>query len=278
MSTLFIVATPIGNLEDLTLRAAKVLRSVSVVVAEDTRVTRKLLEHLEAMPKLISFHRRSTDRDVRRIADYLDDGDLALVSDAGTPGVNDPGQAIVAAAVERGDDVVPVPGPSAVMTALSISGFYADQFTSYGFLPANGGRRRRVLREISAKSEAAVVFETPHRLPAALADMVTTLGEREIVVCRELTKMYEEIWRGVASDAVEYFESPRGEFVIVVAPLARSQANADDVSPGEADSMIVSAAEELAGSYASRRDLVDAVASRTGLPRRQVYQVLHGRD
>ena len=278
MSTLFIVATPIGNLEDLTLRAAKVLRSVSVVVAEDTRVTRKLLEHLEATPKLISFHRRSTDRDVRRIVDCLDDGDLALVSDAGTPGVNDPGQAIVAAAVERGDDVVPVPGPSAVMTALSISGFYADQFTSYGFLPANGGRRRRVLREISAKSEAAVVFETPHRLPAALADMVTTLGEREIVVCRELTKMYEEIWRGVASEAVEHFETPRGEFVIVVAPLPRSQANADAVSPGEADSMIVSAAEELAGSCDSRRDLVDAVASRTGLPRRHVYQVLHGRD
>ena len=278
MSTLFIVATPIGNLEDLTLRAAKVLRSVSVVVAEDTRVTRKLLEHLEAMPKLISFHRRSTDRDVRRIVDYLDHGDVALVSDAGTPGVNDPGQAIVVAAVERGHQVVPVPGPSAVMTALSISGFYADQFTSYGFLPSNGGRRRRVLREISAKSEAAVVFETPHRLPAVLADMVTTLGEREIVVCRELTKMYEEIWRGVASEAVEHFETPRGEFVIVVAPLPRSQANADAVSPGEADSMIVSAAEELAGSFASRRDLVDAVADRTGLPRRQVYQVLHGRD
>ena len=108
--------------------------------------------------------------------------------------------------------------------------------------------------------------------------MVTTLGEREIVVCRELTKMYEEIWRGVASEAVEYFESPRGEFVIVVAPLPRSQTNADAVSPGEADLMIVSAAEELAGSYASRRDLVDAVADRTGLPRRQVYQVLHGRD
>ena len=278
MSTLFIVATPIGNLEDLTLRAAKVLRSVSVVVAEDTRVTRKLLEHLEATPRLISFHRRSTERDVRRIVDYLDHGDLALVSDAGTPGVNDPGQAIVGAAVERGHHAAPVPGPSAVMTALSISGFYADQFTSYGFLPASGGKRRRVLREIATDSKTAVLFETPHRLRDALADMAAALDEREIVVCRELTKMYEETWRGVASEAVEYFESPRGEFVIVVAPLPRSQTNADAVSPGEADSMIVSAAEELAGSYASRRDLVDAVADRTGLPRRQVYQVLHGRD
>ena len=238
-------------------------------------MTRKLLERIEANPRLISHHRKSKDSDIRRVAASLDAGDMALVSDAGTPGVNDPGQAIVAAAVERGHDVVPLPGASSIMTALSVSGFYADQFVSYGFLPAGGGKRRRMLDEISADPKAAVLFETPHRLRDALVDMSSAIGAREIVVCREMTKLHEEIWRGCAGDALEHFAAPRGEFVIVVAPLERSRASEVPVA---SETEILAIADELSGSYESRRDLANAIAERTGLPRRRVYQVLHGQS
>ena len=275
MPTLYIVATPIGNLDDLTLRAIELLRSVSVVVAEDTRVTRKLLDRVESTARLISFHRRSGEKDIRTIVRLLDDGDVALVSDAGTPGVNDPGQAIVAAAIDRGHDVVPIPGPSSVMAALSVCGFYADQFASYGFLPANGSRRRRVLRQIAGQSMAGVMFETPHRLRDALEDIAEILGDRHLVVCREMTKMHEEIWRGTADEALLYFEKPRGEFVIVVAPLERSGVSSQAMSAEDAEREILNIAAELDDEYESRRDLVDAVAAEIGYPRRQVYQVLH---
>ena len=275
MPTLYIVATPIGNLEDLSLRAMELLRSVSVVVAEDTRVTRKLLDRVESTARLISFHRRSGEKDVMKIVRLLDDGDVALVSDAGTPGVNDPGQAIVAAAIDRGHDVVPIPGPSSVMAALSVCGFYADQFASYGFLPANGSRRRRVLRQIAGQSMAAVMFETPHRLRDALADTAEILGDRNLVLCREMTKMHEEIWRGTADEALLHFEKPRGEFVIVLAPLERSTVGTQAMSAEDAEREILNIAAELDDEYESRRDLVDAVAAEIGYPRRQVYQVLH---
>ena len=174
----------------------------------------------------------------------LDDGDVALVSDAGTPGVNDPGQAIVAAAINRGHDVVPIPGPSSVMAALSVCGFYADQFASYGFLPANGSRRRRVLRQIAGQSMAAVMFETPHRLRDALADTAEILGDRNLVVCREMTKMHEEIWRGTADEALLHFEKPRGEFVIVVAPLERLSVCSQAMSAEDAEREILNIAAE----------------------------------
>ena len=275
MSTLYIVATPIGNLDDLTLRAIELLRSESVVVAEDTRVTRKLLDRVESTARLISFHRRSGEKDVGTIVRLLGEGDVALVSDAGTPGVNDPGQAIVAAAIDRGHSVVPIPGPSSVMAALSVCGFYADQFASYGFLPANGSRRRRVLRQIAGQSMAAVMFETPHRLRDTLADTAEILGDRDLVLCREMTKMHEEIWRGTADEALLHFEKPRGEFVIVVAPLKRSAVGSQAMSAEDAEREILDIAAELDDEYESRRDLVDAVAAEIGYPRRQVYQVLH---
>ena len=275
MPTLYIVATPIGNFDDLTLRAIELLRSVSVVVAEDTRVTRKLLDRVESTARLISFHRRSGEKGVETIVRLLDEGDVALVSDAGTPGVNDPGQAIVAAAIDRGHDVVPIPGASSVMAALSVCGFYADQFASYGFLPANGSRRRRVLRQIAGQSMAAVMFETPHRLRDALEDIAEILGDRNLVVCREMTKIHEEIWRGTPDEALLHFEKPRGEFVIVVAPLERSGAGSQAMSAEDAEQEILNIAAELDDEYESRRDLVDAVAAEIGYPRRQVYQVLH---
>ena len=275
MSTLYIVATPIGNLEDLTLRAARILGEVPVVVAEDTRVTRKILDHIGANPKMISFHRRSSNADVDRIVKHLDDGDAALVSDAGTPGVNDPGQAIVAAAVENGHEVVPLPGASSIMAALSVSGLYVDQFVAHGFFPASGGKRRRLLNKIAQESVAAVFFETPHRLRDTLADTAAVMSDRGLVVCRELTKMHEEIWRGTAAEALEHFDSPRGEFAIVVAPLERKETAAPSSLEDDALARINATAAALTNRYESRRDLVDAVAKKTGLPRRQVYQALH---
>ncbi len=278
LSKLFIVATPIGNLEDLTRRAERVLRSVPTLVAEDTRVARKLMDSIDAKPKTLRFHRHSSPRDVDRVIEHLDAGDVALVSDAGTPGINDPGQALVRAALDRGHEVVPVPGPSSITAALSASGFYADQFASYGFLPAGNAKRRRLLKEISAQAATAVFFETPHRLLRTLADMASLFEAREIVVCRELTKLHEEIWHGTASDALEHFSDPRGEFVIVVAPLDRKNGTSEELSETEVESRIREAVAGFSGTDLSRRDLATAVAERTGLPRRQVYRVLHDGD
>ncbi len=275
MSNLYIVATPIGNLDDLTIRAVRILREVPMVIAEDTRVTRKILDHIQTNPRIVSFHRRSLGTDVDRIVGYLSQGDAALVSDAGTPGVNDPGQKIVSAAVAQGHCVVPVPGPSSVMAALSISGFYVDQFASYGFLPSAGGKRRRLLREIAQQPIAAVFFETPHRLTAALQDIADVLKDRQLTICREMTKLHEEVWRGTAADALEHFDNPRGEFVIVVAPLERGERGPRSPSDINAKKQILTAASELADRYDSRRDLVDAVAAKTQLPKNQVYQTIH---
>ena len=274
MSTLYIVATPIGNLDDLTLRAARILGEVPVVVAEDSRVTRKMLDHIGAKPKVVAFHRRSSRYVVPRVMDDLANGDVALVSDAGTPGINDPGQAVVASAAELGHHVVPLPGSSAIVTALSVSGFYVDQFSSHGFLPAKSGQRRRLLEKIAETPNSAVFFETPHRLRDALVDIAAVMAERNLVICREMTKLHEEIWRGSASEALAHFDSPRGEFVIVIAPLAREKDPAASISD-EVLGRIDAVAAALADRYESRRDLVDAVTKKTGLPRRQVYQALH---
>ncbi len=275
MSTLYIIATPIGNLDDLTIRAVEVLRTVPVVVAEDTRITSKLLDHVDANPKVLSFHRRARSRDVLRIMKKLDEGDAALVSDAGTPGVNDPGQIIVEAAIDRGHSAVPIPGASSIMVALSVSGFYADQFVSHGFLSSSGAKRRRLLRGIAADARAAVFFETPHRLRDALADIAAILEGRQIVVCREMTKLHEEIWRGTAEDALRHFQEPRGEFVIVVAPLARTRGGVRQSVTLDSKEKVLAAAAELSDTCNTRRDLADAIADQTRLPRRLVYQILH---
>ncbi len=277
MSSLYIVATPIGNLDDLTVRAANVFKTVPVVIAEDTRVTRRILNHVDAQPRIVSLHRHSSKGDISRAVNHLDEGDVALVSDAGTPGVNDPGQAIVEAAVERGHQVVPLPGPSSVIAALSVSGFYADKFVSYGFLPSAGNKRRRLLNQIAVDATTGVVFETPHRLRDALVDMAASFGDRPLAICREMTKLHEEIWRGTANEALEHFVSPRGEFVIVVAPLQKGGDRANSEASLNYEKLIHSAASELEDHGLSRRDLVDAVVDKTGLPRRQVYQSLHQR-
>ncbi|HUF36764.1 MAG TPA: 16S rRNA (cytidine(1402)-2'-O)-methyltransferase, partial [Gemmatimonadales bacterium] len=213
--TLFVVATPLGNLGDLSPRAAEVLRQVPIVAAEDTRRTRGLLSHLGAAPTLLSFHAHSQDRRLESLLGMLADGrDVALVSDAGTPAVSDPGGDLVAAARERGFVVVPIPGPSAVATALSASGLAADRYLFLGFPPRKGGERQRLLRRAAEEEWSVVLFEAPPRLAALLADLAAVAGpDRRAVVARELTKLHEEFRAGTLAELADYYSqvAPRGE-------------------------------------------------------------------
>ena len=209
MSTLYVVATPIGNLEDVTVRALKVLAEVDLIAAEDTRVTRKLLARYKIHTPLTSYHEHNKVTKLPMLLASLREQDVALVSDAGMPGVSDPGYELVRAAVEAGYPVVPVPGPSAITSAVAVSGLPVDQFVYLGFLPRRRAARRKLLLSLASETRTLVAFETPHRLAAALQDVLEALGDRRIAVCRELTKMHEEVFRGRVSEALAHFEEPR---------------------------------------------------------------------
>ena len=265
--TLYIVGTPIGNLEDLSPRAARVLRSVALVAAEDTRVTRRLLNRLDAHPRLVSFHEHNWRERLDSLLQALSEGDVALVSDAGMPGVSDPGRELVAAAGEHGIRVESVPGPSAVTTALAVSGLSADSFTFLGFLPRRRKERQERLREVAASPITLVLFEVPHRLRATLEDIADIFGERPLAACRELTKLYEEVFRGTASEALEHFATPRGEFVLVIA-------GASPEAPEDSDSdKILSFLSEQRQAGSRARDAVDAVAARFGISKNRAYDL-----
>ncbi|MEK7874335.1 MAG: 16S rRNA (cytidine(1402)-2'-O)-methyltransferase, partial [Chloroflexota bacterium] len=193
MPTLYVVATPIGNMEDLTARALRILREVQLIAAEDTRTTRKILARHGITTPLVSFHEHNKSARLPALLDALADKDVALVSDAGTPLVSDPGYELVVEAVRRGYRVAPVPGPSAVTAALAVAGLPADQFTFLGFLPRDKKARSRLLAEVGSQPRTIVAFEAPHRVRASLADMALALGDRRMAVCRELTKLYEEV-------------------------------------------------------------------------------------
>ena len=266
-ATLYVVGTPIGNLEDLSPRAARVLREVALVAAEDTRVTRRLLAHIGARPRLLSFHENNWRDRLERILDALETGDAALVSDAGMPGISDPGRELVAAAGARGFRVESVPGPSAVTTALAVSGLAADSFLFLGFLPRRKRERQARLREVCDSRTTLVLFEAPHRVRATLEDIALVLGERPIAVCRELTKLHEEVFRGTASGALRHFDAPLGEFTIVVAGAeAAPEAPGDD---GEARAFL---AEEVSEGKRSREAIDEAVA-RFGVSRNHAYRL-----
>jgi len=222
MSVLYVIATPIGNLEDISLRALRILQEVKLIAAEDTRTTRHLLSAHDIKTPLTSYHEHSKRGKLDYLLDYLEREDLALVSEAGTPGLSDPGYDLIVAAIERGISVVPIPGASAIITALAVSGLPTDQFLYVGFLPRRKGQRQRVLGSIVEESRTIVAFETPHRLNEALEDIEEILGNRRISVCRELTKVHEEIFRGRVRQAREYFVEPRGEFTLVVEGKTRA--------------------------------------------------------
>jgi 16S rRNA (cytidine1402-2'-O)-methyltransferase len=221
MGTLYVVGTPIGNLEDITLRAIRTLREVDLIAAEDTRVTRTLLNAHEISTPLVSFHEFSGPARVRRLVDRLAASDVALVSDAGMPGLSDPGYPLIRAALDAGHAVVPIPGPSAILSALVASGLPMHAFTFHGFLPRKGGERRRLFASMLDATHSHVVFESPHRLVASLKDALAVLGsDRPAAVGRELTKKFEEVARGTLAEVLERFErqAPRGEITLVIGP------------------------------------------------------------
>ena len=267
MPTLYIVATPIGNLEDITLRALRILREVDLIAAEDTRVTRKLLARHGISTKLTAFHDHSRRSKLDLLVATLAGKDVALVSDAGTPAISDPGQELVRAAAAAGIPVVPVPGPSALSTAVALSGLPAERVTYVGFLPRKRADRKRLLQSLASVSGVLVCFETPHRLAAALADILETLGDRPLALCREMTKLHEEVFRGTISEAIEHFDEPRGEFTLVIA--GGTQAVEAPASEEEA----LALASRLRGEGLRAQDAVTAIAEATGLSRRQAYRI-----
>ena len=218
MGTLYIVATPIGNLEDLSPRGVRILREAKLIAAEDTRHTAKLLNHFGIQTPITSYFEHNKLTKLERILAALADGDAALVSDAGTPAVNDPGYELVRAALASGFEVRPVPGPSAPIAALSVSGLPTDAFLYLGYLPHKKSERRKFVEQVSDLSYTLLFLESPHRLTDALEDLLAILGDRPICVAREMTKVYEEFWRGTLSGAAEAFKTreARGEFTLVV--------------------------------------------------------------
>ena len=264
MGTLYLVSTPIGNLEDITLRALRVLRESALVAAEDTRTARKLLTHYGISARVISYNEHNMRTRTPELLAALETGDVALVSEAGTPGVSDPGYELAIAAIATGYKVSPVPGPAAVIAALTASGLPMRQFTFLGFLPRRSKERRDLFTGMAREQRTLVFFESPHRLQAALEDLQAALGERRLAVCRELTKLYEEVFRGTVAEAIAHFTQPRGEFTIVVE-------GASDIPVAVTDDTLREALRTLREAGASARDAASQVARETGVSRRRVY-------
>jgi 16S rRNA (cytidine1402-2'-O)-methyltransferase len=268
MAGLILVATPIGNLGDLSPRAVEVLSNVDIVACEDTRRTGRLLSHAGISgPKLMSVRDANEAARAREIVELIRAGkDIALVSDAGTPAVSDPGYKVVAAVTGAGLEVTAVPGPSAALTALTISGLPTARFVFEGFLPRKGSERRRRLAALATEPRTAVLFEAPHRMIATLTDLNTACGgDRVVAVSRELTKLHEETWRGQLRGAVAGVGEPRGEYVIVLG-------GALPTGPPE-DDAIREALATLMENGTDRKTAVTATAAELGVPRRRVYEL-----
>lgn len=213
---LYLVATPIGNLSDITYRAVETLKSVDLIAAEDTRQTLKLLNHFEISKPLISYYRHNEDiKSEKIIKELLNGKNIALVSDAGTPGISDPGEELVKNAIENNINIVPIPGACAFVNALIISGINTKEFVFYGFLPMNKKNRKEKLEEISKENKTVILYEAPHKIRNTLQDLYNTLGNIECAISRELTKIHEECTRGTLSELLEKYEQPKGEFVII---------------------------------------------------------------
>lgn len=265
MPTLYIVATPIGNLADITLRAIEILRSVRLIAAEDTRETRKLLTAYKIKTAMTAYHENNKRTKLGYLLDILKEDDVALVSDAGTPGISDPGHDLVVAAVQEEIPVVPIPGPSVVVAALVVSGLPTDRFTYLGFLPRRTAARRKLLGTIADEPATMIIMEAPHRVQAALNDLLEVFGDRRIAVCRELTKLYEEIFRGTISQSIEHFAEPRGEFTLVV------EGQREERAP-EVNENIEQRLREMRRSGLTAKETIAALSSQTGLSRKELYK------
>lgn len=266
--TLYIVGTPIGNLEDMTFRAVRILQTVDLIAAEDTRHTGKLLQHFQIKTPQISYHDHNRHSRTPELVDRLIQGtSIALVTDAGMPGISDPGHELVKACTEANVLVIPIPGATAAITALSASGMKSDRFVFEGFLPAKEKERRAHLETLIPESRTIVFYEAPHRLQKTLHDIAIVLGDdRSITIARELTKLHEEFWRGTVSDAIEYFTEPQGEFTLVLAGAEIAETPLTEAAlKAELQALI---AQGLSRSEASRQ-----LSQATALPKRQLYQL-----
>ncbi len=264
MPVLYIVATPIGNLEDISLRALRLLKQVKLIAAEDTRTTRQLLNAYDIKTPLTSYHEHNKRAKLGYLLDCLKEKDVALVSEAGMPGLSDPGYELIAAAIERGIPVVPVPGASAVITALVVSGLPANQFLYLGFLPRRQGARQRLFKSVADEPWTMVAFESPHRLLETLNDALEVFGNRKVAVCRELTKVYEEVFRGRLSQAIEHFAQPRGEFTLVIEGKTRQE---PDISQ-----QIEKELRKLYQQGAGAKEAVAQLSEASGVSKKKLYQ------
>jgi 16S rRNA (cytidine1402-2'-O)-methyltransferase len=264
---LYIVPTPIGNLEDITLRALRVLREVGLIAAEDTRTTRILLQHYQIATPLTSYHEHNKLAKLDAIFDALARGDVALVSDAGTPGISDPGYELIREAIARGVRVVPLPGASAVIAALVASGLPTDGFVFLGFLPKKDKARREFFESVAGERRTLIVYESPNRLTDTLDAIMQTLGDRAVVVARELTKVYEELRRGTASEVLAHYTAnpPRGEIVLLIAGAPEQEAVEWD------EAQVRAALRERLDAGEPLSSAAKAIASSSGWDRRAVY-------
>ena len=269
MPTLYLVATPIGNLEDMTLRAIRVLKAVGVIAAEDTRHSGRLLKHFDIDTPLISFHEYSDDGKLAHLIAKLATSDIALISDAGTPSISDPGYKLVKAAIAAGYTIVPIPGANAATTALIASGLPTDRYLFLGFLPQKEKARRDALAQVAKLPYTLVLYESPHRLVKLLADAALVLGDREVCVAREMTKLYEEMWRGNLKQSVPYFSDNskiRGEITVVIAGASTEQSQWDQTQ-------IRQALANLLASGLSRKQAATQLATQSGWRKKQIYNL-----
>lgn len=268
---LYIVGTPIGNLEDISFRAVRTLQSVEVIAAEDTRHTGKLLHHFQIQTPQISYHEHNRNQRIGQLLEMLQQGkDVALVSDAGMPGISDPGYELVKACLEAEIQVIPIPGPTAAITALCASGLPSDQFVFEGFLPAKGKDRSTRLERLQPESRPMIFYEAPHRLCATLQDFIAIFGQsRPVVIARELTKIHEQFWRGTLEEALAHWNALpqlKGEFTLIIAGISESQTPLSE-------EILIKELQALLDEGLSRSEASRYLAQQLSLPRRQLYQL-----
>ena len=267
---LYIVATPIGNLEDITIRALKILKEVDLIAAEDTRQTLKLLNHFEISKPLISYHRHNEDVKSNILIEKLENGEnIALVSDAGTPGICDPGEEVIRKAIEEGITVIPIPGACAMINALIVSGLPTKEFNFLGFLPLNKKLRKEKLNEIEKSEKTIIIYEAPHKMKSTLLDLKNILKNRKIVLARELTKIHEEFIRGTIEEVREKITTPKGEYVIIIDENS-------DIDTNEENELNKLTLEEHFEYYKKigldKKDIIKKIAKDRNVPKNEIYQ------
>ena len=271
MGILYLVTTPIGNLEDMSPRGVRILREAVLIAAEDTRHTGTLLKYFEIQTPLTSYFEHNKLNKLDFILEKLSQGDVALVSDAGTPAINDPGYELVKAALASNFDVRPVPGPSSSIAALTVSGLPTDSFLYLGYLPSKANERRKALTQVNDQPHTLIFLESPHRIVDSLEDILSSLGDRQICVAREMTKMYEEYWRGQVSAAIEYFKSkdPRGEFTLVIAGKKK-----EERSVWTEEELLAAIQNELKAEK-SAKEISAELAEQSGWNKKEVYALVN---